>query len=68
MEINIDLLRRIMMYHGLTNENAAKALGISRDAFQRRLRKRSFRVSEVHMLMRYIPLTKEEVWQIFFSE
>lgn len=68
MDINIDLLRRTMMYHGLTNENAAKALGISRDAFQRRLRKRSFRVSEVHMLMRCIPLTKEEVWQIFFSE
>ena len=68
VQVDVDLLRRTLKFHGLTNEIAGKALGVSRDAFQRRLRERSFRIDEIHMLMRTVPLTKDEVWQIFFSE
>ena len=68
MGIDVDLLRRTLRFHGITNENAAKLLGISRDAFQRRLRNKSFHVSEVHTLMRDLPLGKDEVWKIFFCE
>ncbi len=68
MQVDVDLLRRTLKYHGLTNEDAGKILSVSRDAFQRRLRERSFRIDEIHMLMRTVPLTKDEVWQIFFNE
>lgn len=68
MQVDVDLLRRTLKYHGLTNEDAGKILSVSLDAFQRRLRERSFRIDEIHMLMRTVPLTKDEVWQIFFSE
>ena len=68
MQVDVDLLRRTLKYHGLTNEDAGKILSGSRDAFQRRLRERSFRIDEIHMLMRTVPLTKDEVWQIFFNE
>lgn len=68
MQVDVDLLRRTLKYHGLTNEDAGKILSVSRDAFRRRLRERSFRIDEIHMLMRTVPLTKDEVWQIFFSE
>ena len=68
MQVDVDLLRRTLRYHGLTNEIAGKSLGISRDAFQRRLREKSFRIDEIHTLMQTIPLSKDEVWQIFFSE
>ena len=68
MHVDVDLLRRTLKYHGLTNEDAGKILSVSRDAFQRRLREKSFRIDEIHTLMQTIPLSKDEVWQIFFSE
>lgn len=43
-------------------------LGVTRDSFQRRLRDVSFRVHEVHVLMEAVPLTDDEVWQIFFAK
>ena len=68
MHVDVDLLRRTLKYHGFTNEDAGKILSVSRDAFQRRLREKSFRIDEIHTLMQAIPLRKDEVWQIFFSE
>jgi len=68
MRVDIELLRKTMKHHGLTNENVGKALGVSRDGFQRRLRDKSFRIAEVHTLIQVIPLTKAEVWKIFFAE
>ena len=68
MHVDVDLLRRTLKYRGLTNEDAGKILSVSRDAFQRRLREKSFRIDEIHTLMQAIPLSKDEVWQIFFSE
>jgi len=68
MRVDIELLRKTMKNHGLTNENAGKALSVSRDGFQRRLRDKSFRIAEVHTLMQVIPLTKAEAWKIFFAE
>lgn len=68
MTVDTDLLRRTLRYRGLTNEGAGKILGVSRDAFQRRLREKSFGIDEIHTLMQAMPLSKDDVWQIFFSE
>jgi len=68
VQVDVDLLRRTLKYHGITNEDAGKILGVSRDSFQRMFRKKSFRIGEIHTLMQTIPLTKDEVWKIFFSE
>ena len=68
MHVDVDLLRRTLKYHGLTNEDAGKILNVSRDAFQRRLREKSFRIVDIHTLRQAIPHRKDEVWQIFFGE
>lgn len=68
VRVDVDRLRRTLRYHGVTNEGAGKMLGVTRDSFQRRLRDASFRVHEVHVLMEAVPLTDDEVWQIFFAK
>ena len=45
--MDLDLLKRTMKYHGWTNALLAKELNISRDTFQRRLRKGNLRVTEL---------------------
>jgi len=64
--INRELLRRTMRFHGLTNENLAQKLGITRSTFQGKLKKLNFSIKDVRVMQEEIPLSDEEVIKIFF--
>lgn len=66
--MDIDLLKRTLKYHGWTNEKLAKAMGIHRDTLQRRFRTGSFRIRDIQQMRETIPLTKQEVEEIFLNE
>lgn len=68
MYINIEHLKAIMRYHNISQERVAKALGISRDTFIRRMKRQEFTIKQVHRMMEAIPLSMEEMEQIFFVE
>lgn len=66
--VDIRLLKAKLKYHGKTYYEVAQAIGMNRDTFTRRLEDGgSFRVREVQVMMKYIPLTRDEVWEIFFG-
>ncbi len=66
MLINRELLRRTMQFHGWTNENFAKKLGIARSTFQGKLKKLNFSIEDVRVMQKEIPLSDKEVIEIFF--
>lgn len=66
--VDIRLLKAKLKYHDKTYYEVAQAIGMNRDTFTRRLEDGgSFRVREVQVMMEYIPLTRDEVWEIFFG-
>lgn len=68
MRTDIQLLKAKLKYHGKTYYEVAKAIGINRDTFTRRLEDGgSFRIKEVQAMMDFVPLTRDEVWEIFFG-
>jgi predicted DNA-binding protein (UPF0251 family) len=56
-----------MRFHGLTNENLAQKLGITRSTFQGKLKKLNFSIKDVRVMQKEIPLSDEEVIKIFFK-
>ncbi|MFC2638442.1 MAG: aminotransferase [Mitsuokella sp.] len=66
MAVDIDLLKAKLKYHKRTYQAAATALGMNRDTFARRIGSGKFTVEQVQGLMRFVPLTLDEVTQIFF--
>lgn len=68
LETDIQLLKAKMKYHRRTYEEVAKAMGINRDTFARRLKSKNFSVQELHGLMKAVPLTMSEVEEIFFKK
>lgn len=68
MTVDIRLLKAKLKYHDKTYYEVAQAIGMNRDTFTRRLEDGgSFRVREVQVMMEYIPLTRDETWEIFFG-
>nr|DAR67661.1 MAG TPA: Regulatory protein-modification, helix-turn-helix, transcriptional regulato, DNA [Caudoviricetes sp.] len=65
----IQLLKRELRYSGLTYQKVAELLGVGRSTFSRKLLNggRALTLREVHALILIMKLSKEEVWQIFFS-
>ncbi len=68
METDLQMLKAILKYHDMTQAKIAQNLGITRDTFARRLRRDSFRIHEVRKMMEVIPLTMQEVEEIFFTK
>ena len=66
MEIDVQLLKAKLKYHKRTYAEVAAALGMTRDTFARRLQREDFSIKNVHGLMESVPLTMEEVKEIFF--
>lgn len=65
--VDIQLLKAKLKYHNKTYYEVARAIGMNRDTFTRRLEDGgSFRVHEVQAMMKFIPLTRAEVQDIFF--
>ena len=67
--VDIQLLKAKLKYHNKTYYEVACAIGINRDTFTRRLEDGgSFRVHEVQAMREFIPLTRAEVQDIFFTK
>ena len=68
MEIDVRLLKAKLKYNGRTYAEIAEALGMTRDTFAKRIQRQDFSIKHVHGLMKAVPLTMEEVLEIFFAE
>lgn len=68
MEIDVQLLKAKLKYHKRTYAEVAAALGMNRDTFARRLQREDFSIKNVHGLMESVPLTMDEVEEIFFAK
>ena len=68
MEIDAQLLKAKLKYHRRTYADMAKAFGVSHDTFSRWIREKAFTIKQVHILMEIVPLSMEEVQEIFFAK
>ena len=68
MKVDIQELKAKMAYNNRLNKEVAESLGISRNTFSLKLQTGDFKISEIHRLMKAIPLSMQEVKQIFFAE
>ena len=66
MKVDMQLLKAKLKYRKRTYAEVAAAIGMNRDTFARRLQREDFSVKNVHGLMEAVPLTMEEVQEIFF--
>lgn len=68
--VNVRKLKGKIVEAGTTQESLAKAIGINRGTFARKLRPGggSFTIREVCNIMNAIPLTKEEAFEIFLTD
>jgi len=64
--MDAQMLKACMTYHGKTQEDVGKAIGVDRSTFWRRMNDGDFRMSQIYKMMEYVPLTLEEVESIFF--
>lgn len=68
MKVDTQALRAYMTYHKRLQRELAAALGITRVTLNLKLQTGDFKISEIHLLMKAIPLSMKEVEQIFFAE
>ena len=68
VEIDVQLLKAKLKYHKRTYAEVAEAIGMTRDTFARRLQREDFSIKNVHGLMESVPLTMDEVEEIFFGK
>ena len=68
MTVDTQALRAKMTYHNLLQKDIAEALGMTRATLHSKLQTGEFKISEVHRLIEKIPLSMEEVEEIFFAK
>lgn len=68
MKVDTQALRAHMTYHKRLQREIATALGITRVTLNVKLQTGDFKISEIHQLMKAIPLSMKEVEQIFFAD
>lgn len=66
---NIDRLKGILRERNKTFESVAEAIGTNRDTFTRRIKSHGleFKISEIHSMAVFIPLSNNEVKEIFID-
>ena len=69
MRFDVARLKVLIKGSGKTYEQVGRAAGINRDTFTRRLKSDGgeFKVSEIYAMAEFIPLSKEELLEIFFQ-
>ena len=69
MKFDVIRLKTLIKESGKTYEQVGRAAGINRDTFTRRLNTDGgeFKVSEIYAIADFIPLSKEELLEIFFQ-
>lgn len=68
MYIDVKRLKANMRYHDISQGNLAEELGICRDTFIRRMKRGDFTIKQIHKMMAAIPLSMDEMEQIFFAK
>lgn len=68
MNVNTQELRALIAYHNRSQKDIAETIGLSRNTFMLKLRSGDFKISEIHRLMKAVPMNLQEVEKIFFSE
>jgi len=68
MQVDIQELKARMVYNNRLQRDIAKAVGVSSKTFGVKMQTGDFKISEIHKLMKAVPLTMQEVEKIFFSE
>lgn len=70
LNIKIDRLKGLMVEHHITHESLSIALGINRSTLARKLKSGGgkFTITEISKMQSFIPLTNEEVIDIFLTE
>ncbi|KXI11965.1 MULTISPECIES: helix-turn-helix transcriptional regulator [Streptococcus] len=67
--INVQKLKGKIMERGTTQEALAKALGIDRSTFYRKMRQGgNFTIKEVNLIVSALHLSKDEAMSIFFAD
>lgn len=69
LDIKIDRLKGLMVERHVTQEALSMALGINRSTLSRKLKDggNKFTIDEIKKMQNFIPLTNEEVIDIFFN-
>lgn len=69
MVVNTQKLKGKIVERGTTQENVAKACGIYRTTFYRKMKNggKDFTVGEIQSMIKGIPLTQEEAIDIFLN-
>lgn len=68
MKVNTQELRALMTYYNRSQKDVAEAIGLSRNTFTQKLQSGDFKISEIHRLMKAVPMTLQDVEKVFFSE
>ncbi|WP_295363659.1 helix-turn-helix domain-containing protein [uncultured Pseudoramibacter sp.] len=68
MKVDKKALRAELVLHGLTQEKIAKALGINRDTFRRRMDTNTFHLADVYKMVDFLSLQEDEILKIFFAK
>lgn len=64
--MNSQKLKAIIVEHYKTQDDIAKAIGIDRSTFYRKMAHDTFSVNEANRIIKAVPLTMEEAVQVFF--
>lgn len=69
MKIKTEKLRKKMIQNNYANDTFAKTIGVNQEVFCNKLDSREdlFTIKEMYSIIGALGLTKEEVWEIFFS-
>lgn len=69
MAVNLDKLRGKMVEMRKTQEDVARAIGIDRTTFSRKIKENGskFTIGEIQKIMAAIPLSKSEAVDIFLN-
>lgn len=68
MKVDTQELKARMAYNKKFQNEVAANIGMSANTFRIKLQKGDFKISEIHRLMKAIPLTMQEVEKIFFAD
>ncbi|MCI9357783.1 MAG: XRE family transcriptional regulator [Lachnospiraceae bacterium] len=70
MVVNVQRLKGKIVERETTQECVADAMGMNRTTFYRKMKNggNGFTVGDIHKMIMYIPLTKDEAVDIFFTD
>ena len=68
MKVDTQALKAKLAYCNRLHCEVAESIGISRSTFRAKLQSGDFKISEIHKLMKIIPLTLQDVHSIFFAD